>query len=384
MLNTQSGGGVRRDAAPRKLSGLLAAAVLAAGLAGCGGSDTAGGTAPTTTGGTAPGSSGSSAGGLAVGMVTDTGGIGDLSFNMMAWNGLQRAEKELGVAASKVESQQVADYAPNLERLAEKGCKVIFAVGFALEPAVREVAKKYPEVRFSIIDSAEPKADNVVGLVFREEEGSFLVGALAGGMSKSGKLGFVGGQEIPLIKRFETGFRAGVKTTNPGATVSAKYTNNWEDVAKGKELALSLFGEGADILFHASGRCGLGVIEAARSKGPGFWAIGVDADQDYLGTVDPQNPKPPSRVLTSMMKRVDNAVFAVCQDAAKGTLQPGVRDFGVKEDGVGLSPLTYTKSEIPEELLQRVETLKGQITAGTLKPPRTMEELVGWSPPAGS
>jgi basic membrane protein A and related proteins len=317
----------------------------------------------------------------AIGMVTDTGGIGDESFNKMAWVGLQRAERELGVKAVKVESLRLADYAPNLQRLAERRCKVVFAVGFALKDAVADVAPRYPETRFAIIDADAPALDNCVGLVFREEEGSFLVGALAGGMSKKAMLGFVGGKEVPLIKRFEAGYRAGVKTTNPKAEVIAKYTNDWQSVDKGKELALSLFDQGADIVYHASGRCGLGVIQAARLKGPGFWAIGVDADQDALGTSDPNNPAPPSRVLTSMMKRIDNAVFTVCKEVSEGGFQSGTRQFGVKEDGVGLSPLKYTRAEIPEPLLKEVERLRGEITDGRVKPPRTLEDLQEWNPP---
>jgi basic membrane protein A len=348
-------------------------------LAGCGGGSSSG---PAQGSGTTGGSgTGSAGGGTAVGMVTDTGGIGDLSFNMMAWDGLQRAQKELGVTPSKIESQQVGDYANNLQRLAEKGCKVVVAVGYALEPAVKEVAGRYPQTHFVIIDSPGPKAENVTGIVFHEEEGAFLTGALAGGMSKSGKLGFVGGQEIPLIKKFEAGYRAGIRTTNPRATVSAKYTNTWEDVAKGKELALALFGDGSDVIFHASGRCGLGVIEAARVRGPGFWAIGVDADQDYLGTNDTAAPAPPSRVLTSMMKRVDNAVFGVCKEAQSGTVKAGVRELGVKDEGVGLSPLKYTKADIPPALLAKVEKLKTRIAVGEIKPPRTLEELKTWKTP---
>jgi len=330
------------------------------------------------------GASGGGGSKLPMGMVTDTGGVGDLSFNMMAWNGLQRAQQELGIEASNVESAQVADYGPNLRRLAEKGCKVVFAVGYALEPAVKEVAPLYPNTHFAIIDHPGGSQPNVTGLVFKEEEGSYLVGALAGGMSKSGKLGFVGGQEIELIKRFESGYRAGVRTTNPSATVDAKYTNNWEDVAKGKELALALFNSGKDVVFHASGRCGVGVIQAAIDKGPGHWAIGVDADQDYLGTADPKNPQPPSRVLTSMMKRVDNAVFAICEEATKGVVKSGKREFGVKEDGVGLTELKFTKSEIPADLLEKVEVLKQMIADGGLKPPRTLDELKSFKAPDAS
>lgn len=320
--------------------------------------------------------------GVKIGMVTDTGGIGDQSFNMMAWRGLERAKSELGAETTVAESHQVSDYAANLRRLAERGCRVVFAVGFALEKPTAEVAPAYPDTRFAIVDAPGPKAPNVAGLVFREEEGAYLVGALAGGMSKSRKLGFVGGMEIPLIKRFEAGYRAGIATTQPGAEVTAKYTNNWEDVARGKELALSLFNGGADVVFHASGRCGLGVIEAAKEKGSGFWAIGVDADQDHLGTADPDNPSPPSRVLTSMLKRVDNAVFAICKETVEGSFQAGPRTFGVKEDGVGISPLKYTRDAIPPALLERVEELKGKISSGSLRPPGTLEALAAWKAPA--
>jgi basic membrane protein A len=229
-----------------------------------------------------------------------------------------------------------------------------------------------------IVDDELPGAENVLGLKFREEEGSFLVGALAGGMTKKRKVGFVGGMEIDLIKRFEAGYRAGVQTVNPAAEVLVKYTQNWEDVAKGKELANIAFSQGADVIYHASGKCGLGVIQAAKERGPGFWAIGVDADQDYLGTADPEDPKSPSRVLTSMMKRVDHAVFAACRQAKDGTFKGGTRILGVKEGGVDISPLTYTKDEIPADLLQRVQTLKQQIIDGKLKPPATLAELEGF------
>lgn len=342
-------------------------------IAGCGGAGQPGGSG---TGGEPPKKAPFTAG-----MVSDKGGIGDLSFNWMAWEGLQRAQKELGVEVVKIESQQDADYEPNLQRLAERGCKVVFAVGFALEPAVKAVAPRYPDTHFAIIDSAQPEAANVANLVFREEEGCFLVGALAGGMSKKNRLGFVGGMEIPLIKRFEAGYRAGIRTTNPSAVVTAKYTNDWEDVPLGKELAFSLFDQGADIVMHASGRCGLGVIEAARERGPGFWAIGVDADQDYLGTADPKNPAPPSRVLTSMMKRVDNAVYSICREETEGKFHAGVREFGVKNEGVGLSPLKYTKNEIPADLLARVQQLQEKISFGEIKPPKTLDELASWKAP---
>jgi basic membrane protein A len=334
-----------------------------------------------------PGGAGSATGpgavggkGLRAAVITDVGGVGDKSFNMMAWNGLQKAQKELGYQVQLVESRTKADYEPNIRRMADQGYDVVVAVGFALRDALEKAAPEYSNVKFVIVDDEVPGAANVLGLKFREEEGSFLVGALAGGMTKKEKVGFVGGMEIDLIKRFEAGYRAGVQTVKPSAEVLVKYTKSWEDVAKGTELANIVFGQGADIIYHASGKCGLGVIQAAKERGPGFWAIGVDADQDYLGTADPEHPAPPSRVLTSMMKHVDDAVFSACQEIKQGHFTPGTRVLGLKEAGISLTPLTYTKSEIPAALLQRVDALKQQIIAGKLKPPATIKELEAFRP----
>jgi len=336
---------------------------------------------PSAAAGTRAGSGGSSGKALRAAVITDVGGVGDKSFNMMAWNGLQQAQKDLGYEVQLVESRTQADYEPNLRRMGDQGYDVVVAVGFALHDALAKVAPDYPKIKFVIIDDDQsPEVPNVLGLTFREAEGSFLVGALAGGMTQKGKVGFVGGMEIPLIKRFEAGYRAGVRAVKPSAEVLVKYTKSWEDVAKGTELANIVFAQGADIIYHASGRCGLGVIQAAKERGPGFWAIGVDADQDALGTADPEHPAPPSRVLTSMMKRVDTAVFTACQEIQQDHFQAGRRVLGVKEGAVGLTPLTYTKSEIPAALLQRVDALKAQIIAGTLKPPTTIKELEASQP----
>ncbi|MFN3653125.1 MAG: BMP family protein [Armatimonadota bacterium] len=350
--------------------------VLRLGLAGI--------AAALTSGCSGEGSPEAAGGGLKLGMVTDAGGVGDLSFNYMASLGLERAKQELGAEILIIESRQPSDYERNLQRAAERGCAVVFAIGFALEDSLKKVAPQYRDVHFGIVDADGPSEPNVTGIRFREEEGAFLVGALAGGMTRTGTIGFVGGMEIPLIKRFEAGYRAGLRTTRPDGSVLAKYTNNWEEVDKGRELALTLFSQNADIIFHGAGRCGLGVIEAARSRGPGYWAIGVDADQDRLGTADPENPQPPSRVLTSMLKRVDNAVFTLCQEAAQGKLEPGVRTFGVKEEGVGLTEMKYSRAEVPEELLKRVQELETLIREDKLDPPTTLEELEAWNPPSAA
>lgn len=319
---------------------------------------------------------------LRVAMVTDTGGINDMSFNANAWLGLQRAGKELGIDVKFVESKEQADYEANLRELAENGYDLVFAVGFLMKDATEKVAPAYPKAKFALIDSPTKPLPNVQSLVFREQEGAYLVGALAGAMNKTGTVGFVGGMDVPLIKRFEAGYKAGAATTRPGAKVLVKYTNNWVDIATGKEMALAEFNQGADIVFHASGRCGLGVIKAACERGKGFYAIGVDADQDYLGCADPRNPQAPSRVLTSMMKRVDNAVFSACQAAAEGKFVAGSRAYGLKEGGIDLSPMKYTRREIPPATLAKIEQLKKLIANGRLTPPADLDQLEHFQPPA--
>lgn len=305
-------------------------------------------------------------------VVTDVGGIGDLSFNAMAWEGLQRAGKDLGIGVKFLESKEQADYPTNLRKLAEDGYNLVFAVGFLMEDAVKEVAPKYPKTKFAIIDGNAPKLANCASLKFREDEGSFLAGALAGAMSKKDKIGFIGGMEVDLIKKFECGYRAGAMTARPGIKVISAYTGRWDDPGKGTELAYAQFGQGADIIFHASGSCGLGVISAAKSKGAGYYAIGVDADQDYIA---------PGRVLTSMMKRVDNAVYSTCESTVAGKFTTGDHVFGLREGGVGLSPLKYTKKDIPPETLAKVETLEKMIVDGKLVPPKTAAELASFKAP---
>lgn len=308
---------------------------------------------------------------LRMAVVTDTGGIGDLSFNAMAWSGLQKAGKDLNVDVKFLESKEQADYARNLSQFAQQGYDLVFAVGFLMEDAVKEIAPKYPKTKFAIIDGNAPDLPNAAALKFKENEGCFLAGALAASMSKTGKIGFIGGMEVDLIKRFESGYKAGAMTINPKIKVLAAYTGKWDDPGKGNELAMAQFGQGADIVFHASGSCGLGVIQAAKTKGPGYYAIGVDADQDYIA---------PGRVLTSMMKRVDNAVYSTCKSVAENAFQPGDHVFGLKEGGVGLSPMKYTKKDIPPEVLAKIEKLRQQIIKGTVKPPSTVKELEEFKP----
>jgi basic membrane protein A and related proteins len=301
---------------------------------------------------------------IKAGLVTDTGGVGDKSFNAQAWTGLQNAQKELGADVKYVESKQNADYVANLTKFAQAKYDVVFAVGFLMQDALREVAGKFPDVKFAIIDGDAPALSNCVAYKFREEEGSFLAGALAASVSKSKVLGFIGGMEMPLIKKFEYGYQAGAYTINPEIQTRVAYVGDFNDSQKGMELATSQMSMQADIVYHAAGKAGIGVIKAAQTKGEGFYAIGVDKNQD---------DEAPGRVLTSMVKRVDVAVFEVCKKVSEGKFESGEVVLGLKEDGVGLSEMKNTKDKVPAEVLTKLEDLKKQIIDGKLHPPSTGE-----------
>lgn len=305
-------------------------------------------------------------------MVTDVGGIGDESFNASAWRGLERARKELGAEVRYLESRTATDYVRNLTALARQGFNVVFAIGFLMQGALPKVAPRFPKVYFGIVDGKAPNLPNCVSLVFNEQEGSYLVGALAGAFTKTNIVGFVGGMNVPLIKKFEYGYRAGVLTTNPKAKVLVGYTGNWDDVSKGRELALTQFNQGADIIYHAAGRCGIGVIRAAQQKGKGYYAIGVDSDQDHLA---------PGFVLTSMMKRVDNAVFDVCKRVAERRFISGTIVYGLKEKGVGLSPMRFTRRLVPQHVMAKVAKLEQMIVQGKVVPPYNEQTFQAFRPP---
>lgn len=304
--------------------------------------------------------------------VLDTGGVDDKSFNAAAWAGLQRAEKELGAEVKYVESKDPSEYKDKISSFAAQGYDVVFAVGYLMEDALNEVAPQFPNVKFAIIDSGAPKSENGVGLRFKEEQGSFLVGYLAGAMSKTHTIGFVGGQEIDLIKKFEAGYRAGAMTANPKTVVKTTYTGDWNDLQKGKSQAEQLFGNGADIIFHGAGKAGLGVIQAAKDKGKGYYAIGVDSNQDAEAK---------GSVLTSMIKRVDNAVFDTVKKVKEGTFKPGEEVFDLKQEGVGISDLQYTKQDIPPTVLANLDKLKTMIIEGKITVPATLPDAEKFTPP---
>lgn len=300
---------------------------------------------------------------LTVGIVFDSGGRGDKSFNDSAWAGVERAVSELGAEARPVESKNDKDYEANLEALAEQNTDIVFAIGYKMARALEDVAKRYPNVKFAIVDETVD-LPNVRSLKFREEQGSFLAGYLAGLMTETNKIGFVGGMEGDLIKKFEVGYMAGAKTANPNIEIlPAKYIASWDNVDKAKTAANVLFKSGADVVYHAAGRAGLGVIMAAKDAGK--YAIGVDSDQDYLAE---------GNVLTSMIKRVDNAVFTTAKSVKNGTFAAGVDVYGLAEGGVDLSEMRFTRDKVGPERLAKLAEISKKISDGELTVPATQAE----------
>jgi basic membrane protein A len=300
-----------------------------------------------------------------VGMVTDTGGVNDQSFNQSAWEGLQKAEADLGIKASYQESKQDADYAPNIENLVDQENDLIWGIGFKMADAIKKASEDYPEQKFAIIDNSygDETPENVIGVTFKEEQCSYLVGLIAGKMTKTNKVGYIGGIEVPLIQRFEYGFKAGVKEANPEAEVLTQYANSFSDSAKGKAIAKQMYSNGADILYHAAGDTGTGMIEAAKEEGK--YAIGVDRDQNSLA---------PDNVITSAMKRVDNAMYDVSKKLAEGTYEGGTTvTYGLAEGGVDIAPTS--DKNVPADILEFVKEEKQKIIDGEIVVPSTEEEF---------
>jgi basic membrane protein A len=318
-----------------------------------------------------------------VGLVFDVGGRGDRSFNDAAYLGLMRAKNELGSEVEVIEPSEGADRESAIRIFAARGFDLVIGVGFIFSQDLTELAREYPRVHFACIDYSPPFDEagkplpippNLAGLKFREEEGSFLVGAVAALESKSKVVGFVGGMDVPLIHKFEAGYQAGVKATCPTCRVIVQYAGStpvaFKDPARGAAIATSQLGQGADVLYHASGSTGLGVIRVAREKG--VWAIGVDSDQ-YDDGVSPESPGK-SAVLTSMVKRVDVAVFEAIRSVAKGDVaggwSGGVRVFGLKEDGVDYIHDGEHGQAIRPETKAKIEELRARIVRGEIRVPQ--------------
>ena len=291
-------------------------------------------------------------------VVYDLGGKFDKSFNEAAYNGAERYKKELGKEYREFEIQNASQREQALRNFARRGHNPVVGIGFAQAQALEKVAKEFPDTNFAIVDMVVD-LPNVRSIVFAEHEGSYLVGMLAAMASKTGKVGFVGGMDIPLIRKFACGYVQGVKAVNPDIEIYQNMTGTtgaaWNDPVKGGELAKSQFDRGADVVYHAAGGTGLGVLQAAADAGK--LGIGVDSNQNYLH---------PGAVLTSMLKRVDNAVFNAFNDGTSGKWSSGIQALGLKEEGVGYALDEHNSKLISDDMKSKVDEARQKIIAGDI------------------
>ena len=299
---------------------------------------------------------------IKIGIVTDVGGVNDGSFNESAWTGLQKAQEELGIQASYLESHTDADYKPNIENFVDEDYDMIICIGYALADALKAEAEANPDQKFAIVDdSSLADEPNVTSLMFEQAQASYLVGYVAGKTTKSNTVGFVIGMSTDLMNQFGYGYTAGVLDANPDAKVLLNNANSFADTAAGKTAANNMIAQGADVIFHAAGGTGLGVIDACKEAG--IWAIGVDSDQSSIA---------PETILTSAMKRVDNAVYDVAKGVVDGTLEAGVKTYSLADDGVDLGATT---DNIDPAVLTEVQALKKKIIAGDVVVPKTKADF---------
>ena len=313
-----------------------------------------------------------------VGIVFDIGGKDDRSFNAAAWAGVKCAEsgkwpngescgkQPLGIVLRDIEPGNPTSIEPAMRAFAERGYDLIIGVGFAQAPIMEQVAKDYPHIQFAIIDGVS-ELPNVASLVFKEHEGSYLVGMLAAKTSKTGTVGFLGGMDIGLIHRFETGYEEGARSVNPNIRVIQNYVgvtdSAWNNPGKGKEIALAQISKGADVIFTAAGNSGLGAFDAVEQQGKQngratHFVIGVDSNQNMVK---------PGFVLTSMIKRVDNVVYQIVEDVVTHRFKPGLHVFGLDKEGVGYAMDQYNQDLITPEMIKQAEEAKQKIISGQIK-----------------
>ncbi|MCM2278824.1 MAG: BMP family ABC transporter substrate-binding protein [Oligoflexia bacterium] len=301
------------------------------------------------------------AGEFRVALVFDKGGKDDRSFNSAAFQGATRAKEEKKIFLKHVEATDDNAFEPLLRSLAQKDFGLIVAIGIAQADAVKKISAQFPKTRFAVVD-AEVPGPNVKSLLFEEHEGSYLVGAIAGLTSKTGKIGFIGGMDIPLIRRFELGYEAGFKKVKPSGKVISNFIGvtgeAWNNPAKAKELALSQYGAGADVIFAAAGASNGGLFDAAEEQKK--FAIGVDSNQNWIK---------PGFILTSMLKRIDVAVFDTIVEASEAKFTSGTRRFGLANQGVDYAIDQYNEKLLPEAVRKKVDQLKAEIIAGKIQVP---------------
>ncbi|MBK6722511.1 MAG: BMP family ABC transporter substrate-binding protein [Acidobacteria bacterium] len=309
-----------------------------------------------------------------VGIVFDIGGKNDRSFNAAAWEGVKRAEKDLDICLYDVEPGNPTSIEPAMRAFAEKDFDLIVGVGFAQGPIMQKVALDYPNNKFAIVDGVIFEADgktplkNVASLVFREHEGSYLVGMIAASKSKTGTIGFLGGMDIPLIHRFKTGYAEGARSVNPQIKVVENFVgvsdSAWNNPGKGKELSLAQIEKGADVIFTAAGNSGLGAFDAVEQYGKNAQG---EANKFVIGVDSNQNGVKPGFVLTSMVKRVDNAVYDVVKEILAGKFSGGFHVFGLDKDGVAYAMDDFNKALIPADVIKKVEEARTKIGTGEIK-----------------
>ncbi len=301
-----------------------------------------------------------------VGIVFDIGGKDDRSFNAAAWEGVKRAAKDFPIGLRDIEPGNPTSIEPAMRAFAERGYDLIIGVGFAQAPIMEQVAREYPNIHFAIVDGVS-ELPNVASLVFKEHEGSYLVGILAAKATRTGTIGFLGGMDIGLIHRFEVGYEEGARSVNPNIRIIQNYVGvtdaAWNNPGKGKEIALAQIGKGADIIFTAAGNSGLGAFDAVEQQGKQngratHFVIGVDSNQNMVK---------PGFVLTSMVKRVDNAVYAIVQEVVNGKFQAGFHVYGLDKDGVAYAMDENNKTLIAPEAIQEAEEARQKIIDGQIK-----------------
>lgn len=306
---------------------------------------------------------------ITVTMVTDTAGLGDQNFNDAVREGLAQAEQAFGITVNVAESRSQPDFIPNLTAGAEQSDLTV-GVGFLLTEALTEVSGQFPDSRFVLIDAAPLEdRDNVISALFREQEGGFLAGVVAGLTTETGRVGVLGGQDIPPVERYEVGFRAGVQAVAPDVDVNVVYTDTFGDPALGREQSLAQYNSGADIVFAIAGDTGTGVFEAAEQAGEGNYVIAADKDQEQVL---------PGVQLAVAFKSLAAATYEAVQSVVEGTFEAGIRDVGVAEGGTGLED-PYDR--VAPEVLDVVEQYRQAIADGTLTVPSTRDELESFEAP---
>ena len=343
----------------RRITALMMAAAMCMSLVACGSSNT------NTTENNNTAESGSAAAkdtsDLKIGLVTDVGGVNDGSFNQTAWEGMERAAEELGVTVNYLESGTDADYAPNLETFADEEYDLIISIGYMLADATRTAAEQNPDIKFAIVDDATIDLPNVTCLMFRAEQASYLAGYVAGKTTKTNNVGYVAGMANETMNQFGYGYCAGVLDANPDAKIQQFNANSFADAATGKTMANTAITNGADVIFHAAAATGLGVIEACHEAG--VYAIGVDSDQSGISL---------DTVLTSAMKRVDNAVYDTIESLVNGTLESSVHTYDLAEGGVDIAP---SQDLIADDVIAEVEEVKEKIINGEIEVPADQESF---------